>query len=73
MAGKLRRCLVIWIVISAACFGVNTAFAGGDTFLRVFWSWMPSAGLFSMLVFYTVYRWILNHDDSGNEGFGGKP
>jgi hypothetical protein len=62
MAPRLRRSLMIWIVISLACFGVNLIFSWGDTFLRVFWSWMPMMGVWTLLLIDGVYGYVLKRD-----------
>ncbi|MDR1909767.1 MAG: permease prefix domain 1-containing protein [Spirochaetaceae bacterium] len=63
-APQLRRSLIAWIVISLACFAVNFIFSRGDTFLHVFWSWMPAMGVFTLPLIHGVYGSVLRRDKS---------
>jgi nicotinamide riboside transporter PnuC len=62
MSAQVKRALIIWIAITLACFSVNLVLSWGTTFLHVFWSWMPMAGLFTMPLMYWVYGQALKRD-----------
>jgi hypothetical protein len=66
MSIQVRRSLVIWILVSIACFAANFALSRGDTFLHVFWAWMPMAGLFTLPLTCWVYGKALKRDKPPN-------
>jgi hypothetical protein len=62
MGPPLKRSLIAWVVISLACFAVNLIFSRGNTFLRVFWSWMPMMGVFTLALNHGIYGYVLKRD-----------
>jgi hypothetical protein len=59
---QVRNAFLLWAFISALCFAVNLIFMGMDTFLSVFWSWMPCAGVFSAPLLKSVYWYAIRRD-----------
>lgn len=67
----IRQAVAGWIALSVSCFAVNAIAAQTDTFLRVFWSWMPFFGILSWPLAKSFHDFLVRREEiPDSRGFG---